>query len=168
MSMRDHFRQFAGYNRWANRRLYAAVAALPDSEYRKDRKGFFRSIHGTLNHILVGDRIWLHRLTGEGTPPNRLDAILYDDFAALRAARAAEDERIVVTVEGLDEAAFAKPLAYTNRLGERFAEPLAPVLAHFLNHQTHHRGQAHDMLSQAGIEPPSLDLILCVRELAKK
>ena len=168
MPMRDHFRMFAGYNRWANERLYTAAATIPDAEYRKDRKGFFKSIHGTFNHILVGDRIWLMRITGQGTRPKTLDEILYDDLASLRVARQAEDARIIAAIDAFDEAALAKPLIYHSMKGDRYEQPMAEILAHFQNHQTHHRGQAHDMLSQAlnsaGIEPPSLDLLNYQRE----
>src|SRR5689334_1399467 len=89
-----YFRVFADYNQWANGRLYDAVAKLPDAEYRRPRQSFFKSIHGTLNHLLVTDRIWLSRIE----PPQvamPLNSILYEDFAALRAAREAEDGRIV-------------------------------------------------------------------------
>jgi len=84
----------AGYNAWANRRLYDAAAELDDADYRADHGAFFSSVHGTLNHLLVGDRIWMHRFTGEGPSLTKLDAILYEDFAELRAAREAEDDRI--------------------------------------------------------------------------
>jgi uncharacterized damage-inducible protein DinB len=89
--MRPIFQMFANYNGWANARLYAAAAQLPDAEYRADHGAFFKSVHGTLNHLLVGDRIWMQRLTGEGDAPTRLDAILFEELAPLRAARAAED-----------------------------------------------------------------------------
>lgn len=164
MGMREHFLLFAGYNGWANARLYEAAAALDDAEYRKDRRGFFSSIHGTLNHILVGDRIWLSRLNGAGAAPTRLDVILYDDLGALRSARAEEDERIRATIAGLTDAAIAGSFAYANSAGETFRQPLAQILAHVFNHQTHHRGQAHDMLSQTGSKPPSLDLVQFIRE----
>ena len=72
--MRSIFQMFAGYNAWANGRLFAAVADLPDPEYRADHGAFFGSVHGTLNHLLVGDRIWMQRLTGEGEASTRLDA----------------------------------------------------------------------------------------------
>ena len=164
MGMREHFLLFADYNLWANARLYEAAARLDDVEYRKDRRGFFSSIHGTLNHILVGDRIWFVRLTGAGAAPPRLDAILYDDFGALRGARVDEDERIRATIAGLTESRIAGPFEYVNSAGETFREPHAQILAHVFNHQTHHRGQAHDMLSQSGMEPPSLDLVQFIRE----
>ena len=73
--MKAHFDMLALYNRWANNRLYEAAAQLPDEDYRADRGAFFRSVHGTLNHVLVGDRIWMRRFTGEGEAPTRLDAI---------------------------------------------------------------------------------------------
>ena len=163
--MRDHFAMLAGYNRWANARLYTATATLDDAAYFQDRKGFFKSIHGTLNHILVGDRIWLSRFTGEGDAPGRLDAILYDEFAALRAAREAEDARIVRVIDGFDEAALAGTITYRNMAGAEFTQKLAPPLTHFFNHQTHHRGQVHDMLGQTGMTPPELDLIYYLREV---
>jgi uncharacterized damage-inducible protein DinB len=106
------FRMFAGYNAWANERLYSAAATLPDSEYRADHGAFFGSVHGTLNHLLVGDHIWMQRLTGEGEAPARLDAILHEDFGTLRAAREAEDARIVAFVEGLSEHDLGRRVRY--------------------------------------------------------
>ena len=86
--MKDHYTTFAGYNAWANRRLYDAAAALSDAEYRADQGAFFKSMHGTLNHLLATDRIWMKRFTGEGEAPDRLDAILHDRLADLaRRAR---------------------------------------------------------------------------------
>ena len=105
--MKFLFEMLAAYNAWANERLYDAAARLPDAGYRADRGAFFGSIHGTLNHILVGDRIWMHVFTSEGVRPSRLDAILYDDFAALRLARRAEDARICAYVATLSEEALA-------------------------------------------------------------
>src|SRR3954470_24426166 len=89
-----HFRTLARYNRIANERLYAACAQLSDEEYRKQRKGSFGSIHALLNHILLGDRIWLSRFEGGGATTPPLNTLLYDDFAALREARVKEDQRI--------------------------------------------------------------------------
>ncbi len=158
------FAMMAAYNRWANARLYAAVAGLSDAEYFEDRKGFFGSLHGTLNHLLAGDRIWLRRFTGEGDAPEALNAILYDTFPELRAARETEDDRIVATIDRYDETALAGTLRYSNTAGTAFEQPLSAVLMHFFNHQTHHRGQAHDMVSQTGRKPPELDLLYFMRE----
>jgi len=154
----DHFQMIARYNRLANERLYAACAELPDEERKRDRQAFFTSIHGTLNHIMVGDRIWLGRFAGQSVPSSGLDAVLYEDFDQLREARAAEDTRIEVFAAGLDEAALAGSIQYRNNEGRVFKDPMPVLLAHFFNHQTHHRGQVHDMLSQAGIATPVLDL----------
>src|SRR5262245_17684979 len=101
--MKSRYSMFAAYNRWANDRLYAVAAKLKDSDYRANRGAFFKSVHGTLNHLLVTDRIWMHRFTGTGTVSDRLDAILQDDLASLRAARRDEDARIVNYIESLTE-----------------------------------------------------------------
>jgi uncharacterized damage-inducible protein DinB len=157
-----YFLTFAQYNAWANRRLYDACAKLPEQAYMAPRKSFFGSIHATLNHLMVGDRIWLGRI--EGRPVNlALNQILYGDLTALRVARVAEDERLIRLVDDLEETALVRPLDYRNTRGERFQTPLRIVLAHLFNHQTHHRAQVHDMLSQTEVAPPVLDLIAFVR-----
>ena len=165
--MKPHFTMFAAYNLWANERLYEAVQALPDADYRADRGAFFGSLHGTLNHILVADRIWMARFTGAPPLATKLDAILNDDLAALAAARLTEDERIVGFVETLDQRALAETFTYRTITKPRdVTQPLAPALAHFFNHQTHHRGQAHALVTiAAGRDAASsLDLILFQRE----
>jgi uncharacterized damage-inducible protein DinB len=163
--MKAYFAMLAGYNRWANGRLYAAAAALPDADYRADRGVFFRSLHGTLNHLLAGDRVWMQRFTGEGEAPGRLDAILFPSLADLREARAREDERIMAFVNGLDETRLGGIIRYRAiTRPETYEQGLAPALMHFFNHQTHHRGQAHAVLTGLGVEAPSLDLILFQRE----
>lgn len=158
------FRLLGAYNRWANERLYAACAALPEAEYKAARPSFFGSIHRTLNHILVGDRGWLARGGGEGDWTLPLDTELYEDLESLRAARAAEDAHIVHLMEGLSEPALARTVRYRTSKGEAFENPIWLVYQHMFNHQTHHRGQVHDMLSQTAVPPPPLDLILFVRE----
>src|SRR5215203_4643627 len=163
--MHSPFAMMAAYNAWANRRLYDAAAALPDADYRGDRGAFFKSVHGTLNHLLVADRIWMRRFTGEGDAPTRLDAILFEQRDELRAARRAEDERILRYVEGLTDAALAGRIRYRNISNSaEFEQPLAPALLHLFNHQTHHRGQVHGLLTALTGEAPSLDLILFQRE----
>lgn len=163
--MKSQFEMLAAYNRWVNERLYDAVARIPDADYRADRGAFFGSLHGTLNHLLVGDRIWMQRFTGEGTAPTRLDAILYEDFAALRAARRAEDARIVSYIGALSEADLAGVVRYrSTRSPAEIEQRLAPLLLHFFNHQTHHRGQAHCLLTGLTGEAPTLDLLAYQRE----
>jgi len=165
--MLSRYLMFAGYNAWCNERLYAAAARLSEADYRADRGAFFKSVHGTLNHLLVGDRIWMQRFTGKGELPKSLDAILYDNFPALRAARRAEDEAISRYVGGLNEADLAGSIRYRTFSNPADLEQvLAPALDHFFNHQTHHRGQAHALLSSVlGNEAtPSFDLIIYQRE----
>jgi uncharacterized damage-inducible protein DinB len=158
--MKAHFDTFARFNAWANQRLYEAVGAIDDDEYRADRGVFFRSLHGTLNHLLASDRIWMRRITGTGDAPERLDAILFDDFASLRAALEAEDRRIVDHVGRLTEAELAGVIRYRRvSTPEVFEQPLGPALAHLFNHQTHHRGQAHAVLTGLGRAAPELDLL---------
>jgi len=165
--MHGHYRMFAGYNAWANRRLYDAAAALSDAQYREDRGAFFRSVHGTLNHLLTTDRIWMQRFTGEGEAPDRLDAILFDTFADLRQAREAEDARIMHYVDGLNEERLAGVIRYRRvSTPEPQVQALAPALAHWFNHQTHHRGQAHGLLTAMTGKAPELDLLFYQRLLA--
>jgi uncharacterized damage-inducible protein DinB len=159
-TMKAIFTQFAAYNRWANARLYAAALALPDEAYKRPVGVFFASLHGTLNHLLVTDRMWLCRLTGEGTHFDPLDAILYDDLAELARARAREDERIIAVVSGYDDAVLVRAHSYKTTSGAPKVQPIADILSHVFNHQAHHRGQAHACLSiVTDTEPPSLDLL---------
>jgi uncharacterized damage-inducible protein DinB len=165
--MISRYRTFAGYNAWCNERLYDAAATLLDTDYRADRGAFFKSLHGTLNHLLVGDRIWMIRFTGEGELPKSLDTILYENFDDLRAARRAEDAAISRYVAGLSEADLSRTIRFcTLSNPATFEQPLAPALDHFFNHQTHHRGQAHALLSSfiCNDRTPSFDLIIYQRE----
>ena len=157
--MKTHFERMARYNRWANRRLYGAVAQLEPEEIQAPRSGFFPSIVKTLNHIVVADRIWMGRFTGRPNDHKQLDETPYDDFAALTAAREAEDQRIIAFVKDLSLARMEGVFDYKNMAGEAKSFELLPVLAHVFNHQTHHRGQAHAMLSSTRVAPPSLDII---------
>jgi len=158
MDLTRHFQMLARYNRVANERLYAACAQLDDAEYRKQRAGSFGSIHGLLNHILLGDRRWmaLFERGQRETPP--LGQILYDEFAALREARAREDEKFEHFFAGMTDRFWSQSFAYTNNQGKPCVETAHVACTHLFNHQTHHRGQAHVMLAQTPVAPPSLDL----------
>ena len=163
--MKSRYLMFADYNAWCNERLYDAASALGDADYRTDRGAFFKSVHGTLNHLLVADRIWMQRFTGTGSVPDRLDAILYDDLAGLRAARRDEDARIVHYIDSLTDADLAGVISYRTVTQPMDVEQeLAPALDHFFNHQTHHRGQVHCLLTAITGDAPSLDLVLFQRE----
>ena len=165
--MKARYLMFAGYNAWCNTRLYDAAAKVSDADYRADRGAFFKSLHGTLNHLLVGDLIWMKRFTGVGELPPSLDAILYDDFKALRAARQSQDTLITRYVAGLSEDDLNRPIRYRTFVNPASIEQsLAPALDHFFNHQTHHRGQAHALLSSiiGNDKTPSFDLIIYQRQ----
>jgi uncharacterized damage-inducible protein DinB len=150
----------AAYNRWANQLLYDAASMLSDEEFRRDTGAFFASMDGTLNHLLVADLIWMHRFTGKGELPGRLDLILHDAFDELREAREATDARIIDWVAGLAEPDLSGRFTYVTATDMKtISQRLAPALSHFFNHQTHHRGQAHMILSVLGETPPPLDLI---------
>ena len=154
------FKQFAAYNRWANAHLYAAALALPDEDYRRPIGVFFQSLRGTLNHLLATDRLWLHRLTGEGDVPTRLDAIIHDDRYELARARAREDQRLILVVDGYSDGDLDSAHAYLTTSGQPQEQPITDILQHLFNHQAHHRGQAHACCSiLTGTEPPSLDLL---------
>jgi uncharacterized damage-inducible protein DinB len=150
----------AAYNAWANARLYDAAAELGQDEFNRDMGAFFGSMCGTLNHVLVADRIWMKRFTGEGDAPSRLDTILFPAFGALKISRQAEDKRIIDWIDGLDEEALAGRFTYVTATDMRtVSQRLAPALTHFFNHQTHHRGQAHMILTALGKSSVPLDLI---------
>lgn len=153
-----YFRIFARYNRWANQRLYDACAQLPPGEIAKARSSFFGSILNTLNHLLVVDRVWLGRLEGRDSGVRSLDEIPFHDFAELRRARETEDGYIVAHVDSLTDADLADDLRFATLAGEARSMPRFIVLGHMFNHQTHHRGQVHGLLSQTEAEPPPLDL----------
>jgi len=158
MDLIDHFRMLARYNRISNERLFEACARLDETELRKSRKGSFGSLHALLNHILFGDRIWMARFAGNGqqTPP--LNTVLFEDFSALRRARAEQDASIEAFFAGTGDDFLRRSIAYINNQGREYVEQAPVAAAHFFNHQTHHRGQAHVMLSQTPAPPPSLDL----------
>jgi uncharacterized damage-inducible protein DinB len=164
--MLPYFQRMARYNQWANARLYNACTDLSDAERKQPRKAFFGSIHGTLNHIMVGDRIWLSRIVPWDAPVViPLNSELYADFAELRREREKQDAYIIDYVNGLSEARIAGDVSYATTSGSPNVMMLGTILQHFFNHQTHHRGQAHDLLSQTPVAPPPLDLLYYVREV---
>ena len=138
---------------------------MPDEQYRRDVGAYFKSLHGTLNHLLATDRIWMRRLTGTGDHPTKLNAIMFDDLPSLTAARRAEDERIVNFVQSLAEAQLEEMRDYKTLNGTPHRQMLRAILGHLFNHQTHHRGQAHTILTVLGIaEPDPLDLLIMQRK----
>ena len=159
-AVRAHFEMMADYNAWANTLLFDAAHALPDEAYRRDLGAYFQSVHGTLNHLYVADTIWMSRFRELPNPPWKLDHMAHDDPDDLRKRRDALDRDIIGFVGGLDDSQLQQEFSYfTVRDQTRVTQQMSPALAHFFNHQTHHRGQCHAMLSQLDTDPPALDLL---------
>jgi uncharacterized damage-inducible protein DinB len=168
----EWLRALARYNGWMNEKLYGLAATLSDEERKRDRGAFFKSIHGTFNHLLVGDRVWLSRFKGEPAEDGfmapgirSLDQELYGDFAQLRRERALTDAALSAWVAELTAERLARPFAYKRR-GQLEEHPLWWAAAHFFNHQTHHRGQITTLLSQSGTDPGVTDLLAMLRQEA--
>lgn len=162
--MKSHFRMLAAYNAWANDRLFTAVSTLSPTDYRAERGGACGSLHMVLNRALVADRNWLQRLTGDLDAPLDPEKPLYDDLQALRVARRAEDERLILVVDAMAEFGGPAPIGGSRPAGEAVPD-LGTLLMHIFNKQSHFRGQAHGLLEMArGGDVPSFDLLVFQRE----
>ena len=148
----------ARYNRLANIRLYDVCASLTAEDLRLDRKVYFSSIFRTLNHLWTGDHIWMTRFEGGSVPSIDLGALVYDDFDALQDARQKMDTRIENFFDTVSPDFFDGAIVYINNSNVECSDAVAKIIPHFFNHQTHHRGQVHAMLTQTGAEAPVLDL----------
>ena len=172
----DVFRAHARYNRWMNDKIFALCATLDDAERKRDRGAFFGSIHRTLNHILLGDRTWMLRFTGDreryesrdaSGAPIRITSLgqeLYASFDELREQRARTDADILAWTSTLEERWVTTELAYKTSTGWEMKHPAWWALTHFFNHQTHHRGQITTLMMQAGIDPGVTDMIAMFRD----
>jgi uncharacterized damage-inducible protein DinB len=157
----DFLRLMARYNTWQNRSLYGAADGLSEAERRADRGAFFGSIHGTLSHLLWGDTIWMNRFGAGDAPGGSIAASpeFEPDWARLVARRADMDARITDWAAGVEAGWLAGPISwYSAMLGREVTKPVALCVAHVFNHQTHHRGQVHAMLTAAGARPEDTDL----------
>ena len=158
--MKDTFQMFAAYNAWANGVVYAAAQQLAPAEFTENKGAFFGSMMGTLNHLLCADRIWLRRMTGEGEAPKALNVILHADLPDLAEARIREDRRIIALIDSLDEATLAANFTYTPiTTPNPVTQKLGSALMHVFNHQTHHRGQCHMILTALGKPSLTLDMV---------
>lgn len=176
MTLKDHFELMAQYNQWMNESLYEAVSELSAAELEKDDGAFFGSISGTLNHVMVGDIIWLKRFaehpagyaaltTVKAMPqPQGLGATLHSDFDDLRNARYLLDRTIIEFCDQIEVYDLNLPLAYCNMQGYKFEKRFGYLLQHFFNHQTHHRGQVTTLLSQKGMDLAITDLLAVIPE----
>lgn len=152
----------ARYNHWQNQSLYGAGDTLSDHERKTDRGAFFGSIHATLNHILWADRLWLSRFTDLPVPDaDGFDGStrLYDDWDALKSARDDTDSFIADWAGGITPAELSGELTwFSGAAGRDLTRSKALLIVHIFNHQTHHRGQVHAMLTAAGAKPDDTDI----------
>ncbi len=158
-----YVQRMARYNRWQNQNVYGVADQLSDEERRRECGAFFGSIHKTLSHLLWADRIWLSRFTDvlapEGGIPQSVS--LYPDWDVLKRDRGAFDETILGWADALDAAWLASDLTWYSGAAKReITRPKWMLVTHLFNHQTHHRGQVHCMLTQAGGKPHDTDLPL--------
>lgn len=176
----DQFRWLAKYNAWMNRKVFARSSELTEPERRKDRGIAWRSVHGTLNYLLLVDKAWMMRFTGddqryafrndqrEQVKIRSLDQELHADFDVLRRERERLDEAIELWLLGLDAATLDKELRWYSLSRKReYTQPLWSAIVHFFNHQTHHRGQAIAVLSQLGKDVGVSDLGVFIAEQGK-
>ncbi len=157
----EYVRIMARYNRWQNKSLYGAADALRDADRTADRGAFFGSIHGTLGHLLWGDTIWMSRFDGWDAPGCGIadSAQMEIDWTALKTARARADARILEWAERVAPGDLAGALTwYSGAMDREITKPRALLVMQLFNHQTHHRGQVHAMLTAAGARPDDTDL----------
>ena len=169
MDAAAHFGQLARYNVWATERLLRAVDALPEADYRRDLGLFFRSIHGTLNHLLVGEHLLWFRRFAEGVSPR----LALDDEAETDRTRLAERLRQGAArwqplIASWPAERFDGELHYTTMRGQAVALPFAATLAHVFNHGTHHRGQITAALTALGQPCPELDLVYLLQQESRQ
>lgn len=149
----------AEYNQWMNQKLYLICTEISDDERKRDRGAFFKSIHGTLNHLLFGDRAWMGRFTGKPLTGIGVGQELYSDFEELRCQREVTDQEILNWSTTVSQAWLGQMLTYTSGIDNRTRTlPNWLLVTHLFNHQTHHRGQLTTLLSQIGYDPGVTDL----------
>jgi uncharacterized damage-inducible protein DinB len=158
---RAYVQHMARYNRWQNRNLYGAADHLSEAERRSERGAFFGSIHNTLSHLLWGDRTQMSRFTAVERPPVGVEqsGSLYPDWPGLKDARSRFDETILAWADTVEPSWLAGEQTYFSVAIKRdVTQPNWVLVTHLFNHQTHHRGQVHCMLTQAGEHPSDTDL----------
>ena len=156
-----YIKRMARYNCWQNENLYSCADRLSDDARRQERSAFFGSIHATLNHLLWADEIWMSRFWGTPRPQASIpeSTSLRADWDELKRDRVVFDARIIKWADALAESDLAGDLAYYSGAAKRdITAPKWQLITHVFNHQTHHRGQVHCMLTQAGIRPGATDL----------
>jgi uncharacterized damage-inducible protein DinB len=159
-----HAQLMARYNRWQNQSLYTAADQITDADRKSDQGAFFGSIHATLNHLLWGDQTWMHRFAGTPAPQAKSPRESVQHLLAwedLKRERQAFDETIIAWAGKLDPAWLEDDMTwYSGAAGREISRPRWLIVTHFFNHQTHHRGQVHGMLTRLGAKPEATDLML--------
>ncbi len=156
-----YVQRMARYNRWQNQNLYGVADRLPDEERRKERGAFFGSIQKTLSHLLWGDQVWMSRFTDLPRPEAGIpeSVSLYSDWETLKSTRAGFDGEIIAWADVVDDDWLAADQTFFSAATKReWTRPRWMLVTHMFNHQTHHRGQVHCMLTQAGGRPHDTDL----------
>jgi uncharacterized damage-inducible protein DinB len=158
---RGYVQRMARYNRWQNENLYGAADQLSETERQRERGAFFGSIEKTLSHLLWGDQAWMSRFTDVPKPPGRIpDSVhAYGDWENLKAERKGFDGKILDWAARVEDDWLAENMTYfSGAMGREVTQPRWVLVTHMFNHQTHHRGQVHCMLTAAGAKPSDTDL----------
>jgi uncharacterized damage-inducible protein DinB len=158
---RAYVQRMARYNRWQNENLYGVADLLSDDERRLERGAFFGSIHKTFGHLLWGDRAWMSRFADWPKPTVGIpDSVsLFPDWDNLKTERKISDAKLLDWADTLDPAWIEGDLTwFSGSINREITRPRWQLLMHLFNHQTHHRGQVHAMLTQAGGKPHATDL----------
>lgn len=158
MVPQNHYQLMARYNQWMNEKLYAVCAEIPDATRKKDMGAFFKSMHGTLNHLLYGDIVWIARFKRQVVPTEIIEE-LHAAFGDLRAAREAKDREILEWAATLTPEWLNAPFEFTSNVDRKTrVMPAWTLVSHLFNHQTHHRGQLTALIHQTGIDPGITDI----------
>jgi uncharacterized damage-inducible protein DinB len=158
MNIRDYAVAMAAYNKWMNDKVYQLAAGLSDQERKRNLGAFFKSIHGTLNHVLVSDQSWMQHFGGQAVPTTGPDQELFADFGELASARRKMDEQIAAWASALDESFGREAVRFFSVAHKK--EHVIPGWAaavHLFNHQTFYRGEAMTLLIQLGKDPGQTD-----------
>lgn len=159
--LRDYAVAMAHYNQWMNNKVYEAAATLSDAQRKANRQAYFQSIHGTLNHLLVGDQAWMQRMQGQPVTMTGADQILHEDFDALQQARQATDQLMLDWAATLQDVPAGQALRFFSVIYQKeITLPYVAAVMQIFNHQTHHRGQVTTLLTQLGVDVGVTDLPL--------
>lgn len=155
----SYYQLMAHYNLWMNHKIYAICSDIPDERRKQDIGAFFKSVHGTLNHLLYGDKAWMGRFTNNPFSVNAIAQELYSDFDTLKAEREKIDREILEWSKHLDREWLNQEFEYTSNVDNKYRVlPSWVLVTHMFNHQTHHRGQVTALIKQLGYDPGVTDI----------